>query len=189
MMHLKLYEEFNDQRWYNGAQLKINQYNLDHINKDNKDEEGPGIYLTTDKDDAQKYGSYINIITLDKEANLIDPEEREITEEEMEQASRLIKENVDDWEGKAQNWSEDPESGLYGFLSDAMQKASNPIDFWQTVWYDFFRHNPKRYMNGMVNIGYDGFIVKAYHGHGHGESDHAIIYNPDIIEIINQEKV
>lgn len=185
MRHIKLFESFDEsQVWYHGAKHKDKDFveAMKHVGAaEANDEEGPGIYLTSMEDDARKYGAYVYKIKLNPTGRII-TEKDKLSSKDVNIAKNIIKKYCDDWEMTAQNFDENPNVGLSQFLHGVQLDATDTKDFYQSVWYDFFRHQGPEFVKGMSANGIDAVITGAYHKHGNGL--HAIVYNPVIIEVI-----
>ena len=166
---------------YHGSKTKIDKFSDEFVGKEEAtDQEGPGIYFTTSLDDASRYGNYLYSVILRPRKLVDESSHRRVNTNEIIQLIR----SAPDWEDTAQNWAENPKTGLYTAVDSFMKYAENEKDLFQQVWYDFFRHNPIEYVRGMVKLGYDGQIINKAEG-----NKHFIIYNPDIIEVTNVEDI
>lgn len=160
---------------YHGSDNKIDKFTDEYAGKEEAtDQEGPGIYFTTKFEDARGYGEYVHIVRLSPRKLLDESDHNDIP---RDQIVNLIK-NSSDWETQAQNWSEDPESGVEIAVDSIFEYAENEKDLFQQIWYDFFRNDPLTYVREMVRLGYDGQIIDKSN-----DVKHLIIYNPNIIEI------
>ncbi len=168
---------------YHGTKTKINKFSNEFVNKDNVDEMGPGIYFTTDFDDAAGYGNYVytarfrgHLITKDKDVTYIS---RDIITD--------ICKSAEEWELEAQNYSEDPISGLEMYIEEEFYNCEDAVDLLQQIWYSFFRYDPLTYVRKCVEHGIDGIVVPPYGGHSTFEGKHIILYNPSIINVTDIE--
>lgn len=160
---------------FHGSDTKVDNFTNEFIGgSEATDQEGPGIYFTSNHDDALPYGNYIHTVRLSPRKLVDESSLEDVSEDEM---YNLIKMSPD-WETGASNWSEDPESGVYEAISSMKQYSDNEKDLFQQIWYDFFRYYAKEFAQGMVKLGYDGQIIDKPNN-----IKHFIIYNPDIIEI------
>ena len=168
---------------YHGTNHKIKKFVNDFIGGSQAaDANGPGIYFSDNKSDSEHYGKIIyktrinsNKFITDKNKNGISPSK----------AIKLIKLS-EDWEMNAQNWDENPNIGLNKFIKEAFTNNENSKEILLEIWVTFYRYKPINFAKNCTSIGIDGINVTNKWGGG-GSSEHYIIYNPDIIEIIDVE--
>lgn len=166
---------------FHGSPNKIENFDDEHLGvEEATDQEGPGIYFTTSFDDALGYGSYIHTVRLSPRKLVDESSHEDISEQEIETLIRMSPH----WEEDATNWAEDPETGLHTAINSIMDYAENEKDLFQQIWYDFFRHYPIEFVRGIVKLGYDGQLIKKSNN-----ISHIIVYNPNIIQIQNIERV
>ena len=164
---------------YHGSDTQINKFVDDFVGKEEAtDQEGPGIYFSTNIEDARAYGKYIHSVILRPRKFVDESTHKNVNRKEI---TAFIK-TAPDWEDTAQNWAENPENGLREAVNSLYEYAKNEKDLYQQIWYDWFRYHPLEYVRGMVKLGYDGEIINKAEG-----NKHFIVYNPDIIEIIKSE--
>jgi len=164
---------------YHGSKTKIDKFSDEFVGAEEAtDQEGPGIYFSTNIEDARAYGKYIHSVILRPRKFVDESSHKNVNRNEI---IAFIK-TAPDWEDTAQNWAENPKTGLYTAVNSFMEYAENEKDLYQQVWYDFFRYHPLEYVRGMVKLGYDGQIINKAEG-----NKHFIVYNPDIIEVTGVE--
>lgn len=164
---------------YHGTNTKIDTFTDEFVGaEESTDQEGPGIYFTTDRDDASGYGNIIYIVILRPNKLVDESSSDNINPEDL---IKMIK-TLPEWELNTQNWDEDPETGLNMAIDDFFKYNDTEKDVFQQMWYDFFRYRPVEFVRGMVKLGYDGQIIEKENGRRH-----IIVYNPNIIEVINIE--
>lgn len=162
---------------YHGSTSPITKFSDEFVGREEAtDQEGPGIYFTTDPDDARGYGEHVHAVKITPRKLVDETPHDDIPDDDL---ISLIK-MAPDWEMNAQNWDEDPESGLYQAVSDFREYNESEKELFQQVWYDFFRHNPREFVRGMVNLGYDGQLINRENGR-----QHIIVYNPEIITTVD----
>jgi len=143
------------------------------------DQEGPGIYFTTSRNEALHYGKFLYSVILRPNKLLDETSSKNIKPIELK---KIIKQ-LPEWELNAQDWDENPERGLNVAIQSFIQYNDTEKDLFQQVWIDFFRYNPIIFAREMVKLGYDGQIINKEN------RQHIIVYNPNIIEITNIEIV
>jgi len=161
---------------YHGTDDKIENFTDEFVGTEEAtDQEGPGIYFTTDRDDAGGYGKILYTVILRPNKLVDETSSNNINPEELVEIIKTLPE----WEMQAQNWDEDPEIGLHMAIDGFIRYNDTEKDVFQ-VWIDFFRYNPTLFVRGMVTLGYDGQIIEKENGRRH-----VIVYNTDIIEVTN----
>lgn len=166
---------------YHGSPDKIENFTDEFVgDKDATDQEGPGIYFTTSRDDARGYGEFLYSVILRPNKLIDETSSENINPDELVEIIKTLPE----WEGDAQNWAEDPETGLQMAVDSAIEYNDTEKDVFQQVWIEFFRYRPILFVKGMVTLGYDGQIIEKENGRRH-----VIVYNPDIIEVTNIETI
>jgi len=176
---------------YHGTPSKFSKFDISFSGQGN-DQEGPGIYFTTDPTEALTYtGEEGHVFHVRLNFNKIVPLEGKINQENIQQLllwsmglnSESDLENMDMdkfWESSLSNWGEDPYSAFQEALSGILKYSTSPHDAFQQVWIDHYRYTPVDYLKNMVKLGYDGVEVpKDYKG-----TTHYIVYNPSIIEVL-----
>lgn len=159
---------------YHGSNSEINSFVTDFVGGSEAiDHEGPGIYFTTDKEDAGSYGQYIYQVTLTPRKLLSDQNRKGIT---VNDAIKLIK-MAQGWEDDAMNWDENPSKGLKISLQSIFDE-DNAKDIITQIYVEYYRSNPKEFVNNAAKLGFDGIIVTK-----DWDASHIIVYNPSIIHI------
>jgi len=188
MKHIKLYEAFEnlepDQVWYHGRTQEITDFkkSLEFLSKDNNDEHGPGIYLTTDQKDAKGYGNFIHVVKFEPTGEIIKRGDK-IKSTDFKIATKIIKDFGNEWEMEANNWHQNPSQGIKEFLNSISKSSNDRVDFYEYVWADYFRYTPRLFVDGMVANGIDGLIIPGYAG-TEGMT-HLVAYNTDALKIQN----
>lgn len=165
---------------YHGSNATIDAFVTDFIAGPKAvDQEGPGIYFTTSKEDAIRYGNIIYTVRLTPRKLLSSENKRGVTRASM---IRLIKMDPD-WKMDAYDWDENPYIGLQKSLEDIFDH-DNAKDIITQVYANHYRQRAKDYVRNAVALGYDGIIVSTSWG-----SQVIVVYNPAIIEILNVENI
>ena len=169
---------------YHGSNQQITEFTDVHVGKeDAKDEEGAGIYFTTSYEDAIQYGKYVYTVEISGRKYVDDKTPSD--DVDIEELVSLLKMD-EDWEMTAQNWDEDPESGVYSAAQDFINYNNSEKEVFLQAWYDFFRYAPINYVRGMTKLGYDGLVTTPYKS-SDNKGLHIIVYNPKAIQITNEE--
>lgn len=168
-------------KFYHGAKNKIDRFEI--ANKFMTDEtimqEGPGIYLTSSIEDAQRYGQYIHEVEWKPKKRLPTKKTSYPMAHYRVFLLRFIKKSPD-WKDSAMNWDENPDKGVRDALDSILESYETPKERFEQIWYDFYRNDPALYCQNMARVGYDGFIIEKNNG-----VKHAIVFNPSTIHILN----
>ena len=167
---------------YHGSNDKFDEFIDIYVEREEaKDQEGPGIYFTTSFDIAAGHGKYVYKVKLTPRKLFDETSSKTIDKNFME---KLIK-MAPDWKSLAENYDENPEIGIQVMLEYAYDSNDTEKDLIQQVWIEFYRYNPIEFVRNVTKLGYDGLIVDQ---RLYGDNDHIIIYNPNVIQIINIEE-
>lgn len=162
---------------FHGSPIKIENFVDDFVGgKEANDQEGPGIYFTTSKEEANRYGDNIYNVTLTPRLlfDQIPPNPMKLTPI----LTKLVR-MAEDWEMSAQDYDENPIIGLNEFVKSTLQYNDNEKDCLLQVWVDFYRYRPIEYVRNCVSLGIDGIIVNK----DYENTKHIIVYNPSIIKL------
>ena len=164
---------------YHGSDTKISSFVDDFVGgKNATDQEGPGIYFTTSKENAQRYGENIYVATL-MPRKLLSEKPSGGSYAELLKLAKMAPE----WEDTAQNWDENPSVGIVKAVKDAIQYNENEKDRFLQIWIDFYRNNPRDYVKNCVKLGYDGIVVDRESMYIDEPIKHYIVYNASIIQV------
>lgn len=164
--------------FYHGSKSPISKFTLDNLGSGtNIDQEGPGIYLTNSADDARVYGNYIHEVKVNLVKKRMMPDKKALS---MAEIARLIRE-APEWSSDLYtNWNEN-ESKALTQATKAIMNSWGPNQYreaMEQIWYDYYRDYSKVYLNKMVELGWDGFLVPRSNG-----VQHLIVFNPAILNI------
>lgn len=161
---------------YHGSETEIKTFVDEFVGADEaNDQEGPGIYFTTNYEEASRYGKYLYHVLLTPR-KLVD--DNTPSEDVDPETLKTIIKSLPEWEYNAMDWDENPEIGLDNAVTSAIQYNDTEKDVFQQVWIEFFRYNPVEFVREMTKLGYDGQLIKK-----ENETNHIIIYNPAVIEV------
>jgi len=135
--------------------------------------EGPGIYFTTKRDEAEGYGSNITQFNLSN-ANILTSQSKKLT---YQQIDRILK-GVDKEKMRmaVENWDENYNVGKK-MLIDSILDNENVIEQLMGIWSNVFYHqNPNAFMELMAKNGIDGIAISK------SDSIHYVIYNKAILK-------
>ncbi len=160
---------------YHGSKVLFKEFSDEFIGvKDANDEDGAGIYLTNNIEEAKMYGKYLYYLKLTSNKKV--PMTGEV---DLDVAIEFIKKSPR-YELSMSNYDENIDVALKNFMGYIEHdRLTNPYEFFQKVWYDVYRYEEIAWARNMVDIGYDYAVVKKR------ESSHIVVYNPKIINIID----
>jgi hypothetical protein len=179
--YMNMQEEKLPTEWYHGSPTPIQKFSDDFVGQ-GVDQEGPGIYFTSNEEDAYGYArksengtGVVYVVGLDFKK--IVPLKGRANKKDIMQ---LI-----DWapnlETLLTNYDDNPTKAKAIAFGHCMRQ-DNPHQSFQQVWYDFYRHEPVDFVRNMVTLGYDGVVVPRQFMN----TKHAVVYNPKIIRLIDQ---
>ncbi len=178
----EIQEEKLPSEWYHGSPNPITKFSDDFVGQ-GTDQEGPGIYFTSNLEDAYSYAKkdngngvvYVVNLNFKKLVPLKGkPKIKELTQ--------LI-----DWapnlEDKLMDWDENPNIAKKKALNAIYRSGErNPHQAFQSVYYDFYRNDPIEFVRNLVILEYDGLVVPRQFMN----TKHAVVYNPKIIKLVDQ---
>ena len=169
---------------YHGSNSEIDLFKTDFVGgQDAIDAQGPGVYFTDNKEDAEHYGNYLYTVNINPKNILSHQNKKGITPKLI---IDLIKLNPD-WEMNAYDWHENLQKGLK-LSVQAILDNDNAKDIITQVYIEYYMHQPLLYVKNCVKLGIDGISHRNMWGDGINSSLHYIIYNPNIVHIIKKEQ-
>jgi len=160
--------------WYNGSDQPRTTWSLDNVGKEEaNDQEGPGLYFTTDINEARGYGEYVSEVKL----NLLKSRTVPLKGRLDTQRVRLLIRKAPDLADTLTNWDEDPRRAFETAVNQLIESSDGVHDLLQSIYADFYRGYPREFFKAIWM--YDGVVVPRAKG-----SLHAIIYNPAIIKTV-----
>jgi len=141
-----------------------------------KNAQGPGIYLTTDKDEASGYAGTdgkLHTVTLKPNAKIVDyekPAPRGFLQKLIKLAPKENRETG------FSNWDENPHIALKRAL-DSYSQEDHWLQGTMGIYHDFFGSNPDPFVKANIKAGVDGVRVGR----------HLVVYNPEILMIQKHE--
>lgn len=159
---------------YHGSSQKILKFCIDYVGSGH-DQEGPGIYFTSNMEDAAGYGRYVHHVYLDIKKL------PSLTRKAKRQEILWLLQQCDDLDDKLMDWNEDRSTALRIALNSMMSQDNEHQSF-LSVWYDFYRYRPTEYVENMISLGYDAVVVPR---NTHTSVTHYIVLNPKCIRIID----
>jgi len=164
---------------YHGSPYKITKF-THHSTREGNDEDGCGIYLTNNLEEAKHYGKYIHLIKLKKNIT----ELKQNNKPNLSIAKKIILQAPEAEIGLS-NYGENKETALKNFFK--YNDTTNAKELFDSICHDFYINDPNEYLKNMTKQGYDYAKVKKRNG-----IIHYVIINPDIIiikKIIEQKNM
>lgn len=174
---------------YHGSPTEIQTFTDEFVGgEEATDQEGPGIYFTTNHKEAIGYaeGGYVYTVRLTP---------RRLFDESK--ASNIKRALIDklvflssDWESTGSDWSENPRVGIKMLIDSAYEYNDTEKDLIQQIWIEAYRYDGVNFVRNCAKLGIDGLIVNREAGimFDRNNDKHIIVYNPNIIEVKNVEK-
>lgn len=165
---------------FHGSPHKIERFSDEFVGQ-GVDQEGPGLYFTTNEEDALGYarksekGGYVYkvLITLKKPI----PAKGKVPESDIDSLIRWC----EGYEEKMMDWgSEDLQENIRLF-KNSLKREKTPKDVFQSIWYNLYRYNPVEYVRNMVSLEYDGFVIQKEFLN----TQHIIVYNVKAIKVLD----
>lgn len=178
---MKLQEQIDKIRQLSGIKESVNQQPTvwyrgtggnGEFNGNDNDELGPGIYFSSLLDDAKRYGPDIQQVEF---IGKFVPNKK--YPKLKSQLTWLIKQ-CNDWKGQAQNWDENPATGLRMAVDSCIQYNDTPADCFQQVWVDFFRYNSPGFISNVGKL-YDAMYIAKNMG-----VFHMVVWNKESLKTI-----
>ena len=161
--------------WYHGsARPRINWSMESAGREDATDQEGPGIYFTTDLSDARSYGEHISEVKLNLNKNRTVPLRGKLNETWV----RVTVKKAPDLADTLTNWDENPRRAFEVAIQNLLEYNEGPHDLLQTIYSDFFKGHPQEFFKA-IGRSFDGVVLPRSNG-----VLHAVIYNPAVIQTI-----
>ena len=161
---------------YHGSTQKISKFTY-HSTREGNDEDGCGIYLTNNLDEAKRYGKYIHVVVINKNAKELKQEDKP----SLTLARKIILESKDVEYGLS-NYAENKEVALQKFFE--YNDTEHAKELFDSICHDFYLNKPNDFLKNMTAIGYDYMKVKKT-----DEVTHYIIIDPSIIKILRTIEV
>ena len=171
-----------DIKAFHGSPHKISNFSDEFVGgEEANDQEGPGIYFTTDSSDAVKYaegGGYVYEVNL-KVNNLVSNEPKSNLEYLTKPITKLIKMNPN-WKNVAKGYDE----GLDDMVAQYIHMAQSEKEAFVAVYMNVYKENATMFVRNMVKLGYDGLYLPMK-----DEGAHIVIYNPSLIRVVNSKQI
>lgn len=164
------------------------RFDLDKIGQQEaNDQEGPGFYFTTSKDEAKGY-AYPNgiIVTVNYKGNNLISEDSKVNKNHV---NKMI-EAAPDLDDTLSNWGYDPgympKESAMNELKTAIYSEKNAKDIFITVWFELYRYESRKYVENMIKLGYDGLILTPKYSED--DRKHVVLYNVNSIDVTDVER-
>lgn len=167
---------------YHGTPTEFNSFSDEFVGgKEATDQNGPGIYFTSSEGEAYGYsGEKGKLYKVELKPRIIyddTPNKFTITPKIVRQLVTMANE----WEDNAANYDYPADKGLNTFISSVFDYNDNDKDVLLQIWIDFYKYDGVNFVRNCVKLGIDGIMVNDEYR----DTTHYIIYNPNIINVIN----
>jgi hypothetical protein len=145
------------------------------------DQEGPGIYFSTDRVDANSHCRRFGYLyTVEAWFRKLVLDNRPARDREIETMIRAAP-NLDE---KLMDWDENYDVAFHKAM-ESIRRYDTAREMFQTVWYDFYRYEAVTYVRNMVQLlGYDAAVVQK-----DNDINHYTVFNPKAIKLLTKDKV
>lgn len=180
---------------HHGTSAKFDSFDIS-FGKEGKDQEGPGLYFTSSKSDAQGY-TYPNgkVISVNLSLNKFLTKSSKINKNHinlmilksinLNSINEIKNMNMEAfWESQLANFAETPVLAFNNAVQSILDSSLDGLDAFQNVWITFYKSKPVDYVKNMASLGYDGLLLNKSNG-----VTHYIIYNPNCFKIISNLKI
>ena len=167
---------------YHGSPTDFSRFSDEFVGGENAtDQNGPGIYFTSSENEAYSYaGEKGKLYKVELKPRIIYDD----TPNKFTITPTIIKRLVtmaNEWEDNAVNFDYPAQKGLANFMSGVFDYNDNDKDVLLQVWIDFYKYDGVNFVRNCVKLGIDGIMVSDEYR----DTKHYIIYNPNIINVIN----
>jgi len=171
---------------YHGSPQKIAKFSDEFVGgKEATDQEGPGIYFTTNVNETVGYASpngYVYTVEL-RPSKMLSSKMAMNFEYLVPSVTKLIKSSPN-WKGIAMGYSDDINEGLQELVYQFIGMGQSEKEVFVNLYHEVFKENPRLFVKGMVKLGYDALYLPAKDGGGH-----IVVYNPKIIKVVGQKQL
>lgn len=168
---------------YHGTNHKITKFTDEFVGGEKAiDANGPGIYFSDNEFDSEHFGNIMYKVILHSNNFITDKNKKGLSRSKIVKLIKMVK----DWEMYASDWDENPNIGLNIWINETISNNTNSKDILMDIWWDYYKNSSIQFIRNCVKIGIDGINVTNHWGGG-GSSEHYIVYNPNIIEIIEEK--
>jgi len=171
--------------WWHGDKSRRKNFTGQHMDRDgsrySRNAAGPGIYLTRLESDATVYAypdGYVYKLKINTSpGRLLGPDDP-ITKENLRKLIELTPKDVIEF--GLSNWDENPKKAIDNAV-EAYFDEEEVLDAYIGIKNDFYGDAyANEWTKAMIKIGYDAYW------HLLPEIEHLVVYNPDIIEIVEE---
>lgn len=169
--------------YYHGSPKRIERFMDDFVGgKEANDQEGPGIYFTSDINNARRYGEFVHTVELTPRA-VMTKDHVDIRRSVSRNLLVKLAKAAPDWKRTAQNWDENPQRGLIACIDSIFDMNESVAEVFQQLWVEFYRHASVDYVRNVVRMTKYDAIVADVQAIDNNDIQHVIVYNPMIIKM------
>lgn len=163
--------------FYHGSNHKIEKFTDDFVGGQRAvDSDGPGIYFSSEWNDARQFGSIIYTVNL-KPRKIVYDKPGKFPQKDL---VWLIK-NSGDWKSKAQNWDENYQVGLAKSIAAIYEYNETPFGQLLQVYKEYYKDSIQ-FVRNASHLKYDAIFIEKEWG-----ATHVVVMNPAIIELVKVE--
>ena len=175
-------ETLDDYTWYHGRTVDSELFSYDFVGGEKAiDQEGSGFYFTNNFENAKLYAENKGVV-LKCRINY-----KKLIVKNRTKTNKKVVVNLIDYSPERNDVLSDFAEDLKIARLEAIQSYSNyqfSSDAYQTIEADFYKGYPKNYLQ-VISRFYDGQIT-PHEKSLYGDIKHLIVYNPQIIQVIEK---
>lgn len=173
--------------WYHGSKKDFDKFDLNFaITKESNAEVGPGFYLTTDKEDAHRYGiinkeesGYLKEVKLTKKSGI-----KNENQKYQQSFAQFLINRMPNKQDVLSNWDENKYKALNILTSHILESSDTLKEMILNIWADCYKDEEQDLMRRLRVKGIDGLLIKKNNG-----VKWLVCYNPDILKIVKNTKL
>jgi len=169
---------------YTGRTVKSTEFDYNYVGLENAiDQEGPGFYFSTSINTAFGYAGNDGIVII------ADVDTTKFLTKKNKPKLSDIKKLIlaaPDLEDTLTNFAEDYNKALKIAIQSYIEYYDSALDSYQTIWHDFYRYEPVKYLEQLIKLGYNGHFGELFEKSNFvEESQHVVVYNNKVIKVLD----
>lgn len=175
-----------DNVFYHGTNYEIKKFSDEFAGKVGPDAEGPGIYFTNSKENAMMWGKLIYKV-------ILNPRKTITNQKTSHAANKKDLKKLLDIKGEDYILmrTENVELDKIMAINEAIKYSETEDEVYHSIRQEQYSYAPQNFMRNMTKIGIDALILykKGFEFNDVNKVFHCLVYNPEIINIVDVEKV
>ena len=171
-----------DIKAYHGTTHKLNNFSDEFVGgAEANDQEGPGIYFTTEYNEAVKYAGGNGFVY---EVNL---KPKKLVSDKMNNDLSYLTNTIIKLIKMAPNWKNVAKSfdeGLEDMVAKYVHRTQSEKEAFVGLYNDVYKGNAVYYLRNMTKLGYDGVYLPTRDG-----GAHVVIYDPSLIKVLGTKQI